>query len=256
MEKRILVVEDETSVREGLLEALSDGGYEVHGVGTGEEALERLKAEKWSLCVLDVKLPGQSSFWVCRKLREESRTPVLFLTAFSEEANVVRGLELGGDDYVTKPFRLKEFLSRVQALIRRSEFSQDAVRAGSGGGTSAGTAGAGSSANGERYWESGAFRLNLKNRKLEQNGEEVLLTPKESQMVYLFMGAWPEAVEREELIRTVWDRDGQFIEDNTVRVHVSRLREKLGSFGGRSCLETVRGVGYRWNLPVERRDER
>ncbi len=228
--KRILVAEDEKSVREGLLEALSDSGYEAHGAGTGEEALERLGAEEWDLCVLDVKLPGQSGFEVCRRLREGSRIPVLFLTAFSEEANVVRGLELGGDDYVTKPFRLKELLSRVQALIRRSEFSEK----------------------GERYWSSGGFRLNLKNRRLEQDGEEVFLTPKESQMVYLFMGAWPEAVAREELIRTVWDKGGQFIEDNTVRVHVSRLREKLGSFEGRPYLETVRSVGYRWNLPVER----
>lgn len=230
MKKRILVVEDEESVREGLLEALSDSGYEAYGAESGEEAMERLKTGSWSLCVLDVKLPGQSGFDVCEKLREESRTPVLFLTAFSEEANVVRGLELGGDDYVTKPFRLKELLSRVQALLRRSEFS----------------------GNDRQYWRSGDFQLNLKNRKLEQKGEELFLTPKESQMVYLFMGAWPEAVTREELVRTVWDKGGQFIEDNTVRVHVSRLREKLGSFGGQPYLETVRGVGYRWNLPVDR----
>ncbi len=256
MGKRILVAEDEASVRAGLLEALSDSGYEACGVETGEEALERLRTGAWSLCVLDVKLPGQSGFEVCKKLREESGIPVLFLTAFSEEANVVRGLELGGDDYVTKPFRLKEFLSRVQALIRRSEFSgrqgQDSG-GGRAGAFPAGAAdGAGGFGKGERYWESGGFRLNLKNRKLEQDGAEVFLTPKESQMVYLFMGAWPEAVTREELIHTVWDKGGQFIEDNTVRVHVSRLREKLGSFGGQPYLETVRGVGYRWNLPVER----
>ncbi len=230
MKKRILVVEDEASVREGLLEALADSGYEVHGVENGEEALKRLGTERWNLCVLDVKLPGQSGFEVCKRLREESRTPVLFLTAFSEEANVVRGLELGGDDYVTKPFRLREFLSRVQALLRRSELSEQ----------------------GERYWSSGEFKLNLKNRKLERKEEELFLTPKECQMVYLFMGAWPNAVTREELIHTVWDKGGQYIEDNTVRVHMSRLREKLGSFGGKPYLETVRGVGYRWNLPVER----
>lgn len=235
MGKRILVVEDERSVRDGLLEALGDNDYEAYGAESGEEALERLETEDFSLCILDVKLPGRSGFEVCRKLREKSRTPVLFLTAFSEEANVVRGLELGGDDYVTKPFRLKELLSRVQALIRRSEFS--------GGGIPEGE---------ERYWSSGDFKLNLKNRKLERNGEELFLTPKECQMVYLFMGAWPKAVSREELIRMVWDKNGQYIEDNTVRVHVSRLREKLGSFGENSYLETVRGTGYKWNAPVER----
>lgn len=243
MGRRILVVEDEASVREGLLEALTDSGYEAFGVETGEEALEKLAAESWALCILDVKLPGQSGFEVCRRLREGSRTPVLFLTAFSEEANVVRGLELGGDDYVTKPFRLKEFLSRVQALIRRSGFSGIGPE-GEGNGENFGTA--------ERYWSSGGFKLNLKSRKLERDGEELLLTPKECQMVYLFMGAWPGAVTREELVRMVWDKSGQYIEDNTVRVHVSRLREKLGSFEGGSYLETVRGVGYKWNAPVER----
>ncbi|MCI8504833.1 MAG: response regulator transcription factor [Lachnospiraceae bacterium] len=236
MKKRILVVEDEESVREGLLEALSDSGYEAHGAQSGEEALEQLKTEKWSLCVLDVKLPGQSGFEVCEKLREESKTPVLFLTAFSEEANVVRGLELGGDDYVTKPFRLKEFLSRVQALIRRSEISRDL----------------GNNGMEEGYWSSGELKMNMKNRKLERNGQELFLTPKECQMLYLFMGAWPEAVSRDELIQVVWDKDGQYIEDNTIRVHVSRLREKLGSFKGYPYLETVRGVGYRWNLAIER----
>lgn len=231
MGKRILVVEDEASVREGLIEALTDSGYEAYGAESGEEALGRLGGEPWSLCILDIRLPGQSGFEVCRKLRESSGIPVLFLTAFSEEANVVHGLELGGDDYVAKPFRLKELLSRVQALIRRSEFSGNRD---------------------VRYWSSGDLRLDLKNRKPERNGEELLLTPKECQMVYLLMGAWPEVVSREELIRLVWDKGGQFIEDNTLRVHVSRLREKLGSFGGNSYLETVRGVGYRWNVTVER----
>ncbi|MCI8465562.1 MAG: response regulator transcription factor [Lachnospiraceae bacterium] len=244
MGKRILVVEDEKSVREGLMEALLDKGYEPFGVVSGEEALKELRREPWALCILDVKLPGESGFWVCKKLREVSNTPVLFLTAFSDEANVVRGLELGGDDYVAKPFRLKELLSRVQALIRRSECSGNRGEGGEGEGRDSGGR--------KQYWRSDRFRLNLKNRKLERNGEELLLTPKECQMVYLFMEAWPGAVSREELVRAVWDRSGQYIEDNTIRVHVSRLREKLGSFDGDSYIETVRGTGYRWRAPVER----
>ena len=103
-----------------------------------------------------------------------------------------------------------------------------------------------------KYLTSGAFSLNLKSRKIEQNGEELIFTPKECQMVYLLMNAWPDKVSRQELVEVVWDKNGKFIEDNTIRVHVSRLREKLGTFEGKTYLETVRGVGYRWNLPVKR----
>ena len=232
MGERILIVEDEPSVREGLIEALAVEGYEPCGVETGEEALEKFQGEKWDLCILDVKLPGEIGFEVCRKLREHWQTPILFLTAFSDEANTVRGLELGGDDYVAKPFRLKELLSRVRSLIRRARMGQETEEG--------------------KYLTSGAFSLNLKSRKIEQNGEELIFTPKECQMVYLLMNAWPDKVSRQELVEVVWDKNGKYIEDNTIRVHVSRLREKLGTFEGKTYLETVRGVGYRWNLPVKR----
>ena len=232
MGERILIVEDEPSVREGLIEALAVEGYEPCGVETGEEALEKFQGEKWDLCILDVKLPGESGFEVCRKLREHWQTPILFLTAFSDEANTVRGLELGGDDYVAKPFRLKELLSRVRSLIRRARMGQETEEG--------------------KYLTSGAFSLNLKSKKIEQNGEELIFTPKECQMVYLLMNAWPDKVSRQELVEVVWDKNGKYIEDNTIRVHVSRLREKLGTFEGKTYLETVRGVGYRWNLPVKR----
>ena len=232
MGERILIVEDEPSVREGLIEALAAEGYEPCGVETGEEALEKFQGEKWDLCILDVKLPGESGFEVCRKLREHWQTPILFFTAFSDEANTVRGLELGGDDYVAKPFRLKELLSRVRSLIRRARMGQETEEG--------------------KYLTSGAFSLNLKSRKIEQNGEELIFTPKECQMVYLLMNAWPDKVSRQELVEVVWDKNGKYIEDNTIRVHVSRLREKLGTFEGKTYLETVRGVGYRWNLPVKR----
>lgn len=177
MGERILIVEDEPSVREGLIEALAWEGYEPCGVETGEEALEKFQGEKWDLCILDVKLPGESGFEVCRKLREHWQTPILFLTAFSDEANTVRGLELGGDDYVAKPFRLKELLSRVRSLIRRARMGQETEEG--------------------KYLTSGAFSLNLKSRKIEQNGEELIFTPKECQMVYLLMNAWPDKVSRQ-----------------------------------------------------------
>ena len=228
MGERILIVEDEPSVREGLIEALAVEGYEPCGVETGEEALEKFQGEKWDLCILDVKLPGESGFEVCRKLREHWQTPILFLTAFSDEANTVRGLELGGDDYVAKPFRLKELLSRVRSLIRRARMGQETEEG--------------------KYLTSGAFSLNLKSRKIEQNGEELIFTPKECQMVYLLMNAWPDKVSRQELVEVVWDKNGKYIEDNTIRVHVSRLREKLGTFEGKTYLETVRGVGYRMRV--------
>lgn len=228
MAKRILVVEDETSVREGLLEALTDQEYEAFGAETGEEALSSLEREAWDLWILDVRLPGISGFEVCRELRQISKIPVLFLTAYSDEANTVKGLELGGDDYVAKPFRLKELLSRVAALLRRSGSGETDI------------------------WKSGSLTFDRKSRRIERGGVEIPLTPKECQVAWLLMRAWPETVSRDELVRLVWDKHGQFIEDNTVRVHVSRLRDKLGMYEGKAYLETVRYVGYRWTIPVER----
>ena len=228
MAKRILVVEDETSVRDGLLEALTDQGYEAVGARTGEEALSGLEQETWDLWILDVRLPGISGFEVCRELRQVSKIPVLFLTAYSDEANTVKGLELGGDDYVAKPFRLKELLSRVAALLRRSGSSETDT------------------------WKSGNLIFDRRSRRIERDGEEIPLTPKEGRVAWLLMRAWPEPVSRDELVRLVWDKHGQFIEDNTVRVHVSRLRDKLGMYEGKAYLETVRYVGYRWTVPVER----
>ena len=232
MKYRILVAEDEASVLEGLLEALSGAGYEAAGVTAGEAAVRKLTEENWSLCILDVRLPDMSGFDVCRRVREAgTHLPVLFLTAFSDEANTVRGFEMGGDDYVAKPFRLRELLSRVEALLRRC-----APREGE--------------AAERRFLVSGDICLNLKNRKLEMGGEELLLTPKESQIAYLLMSKWPEAVSRDELVRTFLDKTGQYIENNTIRVHMSRLREKLGTYEGNNYVETVRGIGYRWNIPV------
>ena len=226
--KRILIVEDEASVREGLLEAFSEKGYEAAGAATGEEAERLFSAGGWDLCILEVRLPDMSGFEVCRRLREKSSVPILFLTAFSDEANTVRGLDMGGDDYVAKPFRLKELFSRVQALLRRSGQEK-----------------------GDRFL-SGNLIMDLRNRKVERDGKELLLTPKEGQIAWLLMNAWPYTVSRDELVRCVWDKDGQYIEDNTVRVHISRLREKLGEYGGISYFAAVRGVGYRWNVPVEK----
>ena len=228
--ERILVVEDEASLREGLLEALAGAGYEARGAKDGRQAEELLARESWALCILDIKLPDMSGFELCRRLRESSSLPVLFLTAFSDEANTVKGLELGGDDYVAKPFRLKELLSRVRALLRR---------AGSCG------------APGEAF-ESGELSMDLKSRRMERGGKELFLTHKEGQMAWMLMNAWPYVVSREELIRCIWDKDGQYIEDNTVRVHASRLREKLGTYEGQPYFTAARGVGYRWNVPVKK----
>ena len=163
--KKVLIIEDDEAIRTELITLLRANGYLP------------VEAQPCDLILMDINLPGESGFEVCRKLREHWQTPILFFTAFSDEANTVRGLELGGDDYVAKPFRLKELLSRVRSLIRRARMGQETEEG--------------------KYLTSGAFSLNLKSRKIEQNGEELIFTPKECQMVYLLMNAWPDKVSRQ-----------------------------------------------------------
>lgn len=213
--KRILIVEDDAFLRDGLVSLLEREGYAPVPADSLRDARKKLDGARVSLILLDVMLPDGTGFDLCAQLRAAGcDTPILFLTACDEEWQIVRGLDCGGDDYVTKPFKLRELTSRIRALLRRAERS--AI-------------------------EKPAF---LDAEKLTANvgGEAVQLTPTEFQLLSALVKNAGIIVPRASLLERIWDIDGDFIDDNTLSVHVSRLREKIG----KDRIETVRGVGYRY----------
>lgn len=224
----ILVVEDDTNVAEGLRDIFSAQSYTVSVAQNNAEALKLVESGGIDLAVLDVSLGADSGYELCSRVRRFSDLPILFLTARSSEMELIRGFQAGGDDYLTKPFRMQELLVRVQALLRRA------------GKRESGTV------------KTGALVLDAEKHLLKKDGEPVKLSGVEWKIVSALLEHHPRSLTREELLYLVWDKDAVFVEENTLNVNVSRLREKLGSCGGYPYIETVRGVGYRWAVPVER----
>lgn len=216
METRLLVVEDDVFLRDGLCEMLRREGYAADCAETCREARRLAAEQRYRLIILDIMLPDGSGLDLCRDWRSGGlETPLLFLTAKDEEVQIVRGLDAGGDDYVTKPFRLAELLSRIRALLRRNH---------------------------SPLYEKDALRLDPQTMSVRLRGEQLYLTPTEFQLLTALMRSAGRVLTRKILLQTIWDDGGLFIDDNTLSVHISRLREKVGA--GR--IQTVRGVGYRW----------
>ncbi len=212
----ILLIEDDLFLREGLAELLGSEGYSVEAVGSLEEAKRALYQKSFSLIVLDNLLPDGTGVDFCDFLRAGGNdTPVLFLTACDDELQIVRGLDSGADDYVTKPFRLRELLSRIRALLRR---------------------------NGREIICGSSVTLDTANMTVLNGGEPVTLTPTEYRILSSLIRNSGAIVTRSALLGSIWDEGGNFIDDNTLSVHMSRLREKIGA----GHIVTVRGVGYRW----------
>lgn len=228
MSETILIVEDDKGVADGLGDILTADGYTVSTASNIRDSLAALQKEPVSLMILDVSLGPDSGFDLCRTVRKESDVPILFLTACSSEMELVRGFQLGGDDYVTKPFRMQELLMRIKALLRRAK-SQSG-----------------------NLFKSGELLFDRGKKSIVKNGSALDLTATERKLVFALVECWPAAVSREELLYRVWDKDADFVEANTLSVNVSRLREKLGDINGMPYIETVRGVGYRWAAVVGR----
>lgn len=198
--KTILLVEDDNALVFGLRYALEKEGYEVVHADSVKAAKE-LFHTGISLVLLDIMLPDGSGYEVCGYIRELSQVPVIFLTACDSEVNTVTGLDMGADDYICKPFRLGELMSRIRAVIRRSESCAEIIP------------------------------------------EEGLgLTLAETRLLTLLKANKGQTLTRMQILDKLWDNKGEFVDDNTLSVHISRLREKIGS----GHIVTVRGVGYRW----------
>ena len=225
MTERILVVEDEPAISDAVTYALRDAGYDVDAVGDGATALEQARSRQYDLMVLDLLLPGVPGEEVCSRLRaERSDLPIVMLTARDGEAERVEGLDVGADDYVTKPFSMAELVSRVRSHLRRRELDRKTSAAVS---------------------VVGGLRLDVARHSATVDGQPILLTRSEFRLVALLASEPGRAFTRDELIRHLWESD--FVGDRrAIDVHISNLRRKLERDPRRpKRLQTVRGVGYK-----------
>jgi DNA-binding response OmpR family regulator len=224
---RILLVDDEHSVQKLLGYPLRKEGYEVVSALNGREALDRLRDDEFDLVVLDVMLPKVDGFDVCRQIRARSTVPIIMLTAKAEEIDKVLGLELGADDYITKPFSVREFRSRVKAVLRRAELSRDDEVE-------------------EEPIEQGDLRIDFEKRQVEVRGEPVRLTYVEFEILGALARAPGRVFSRTMLLERVWG-DSAYRDPRTIDVHIRHLREKLERDPRHpELIFTMRGVGYRF----------
>jgi len=220
---RLLVVEDEDSIAIPLADGLRREGFEVERVATGQAALA---APEPDLVLLDLRLPDMDGYAVAREMRARSRVPIIMVTARGEEVDRVVGLEIGADDYVVKPFGLRELIARINAVMRR-----------------VGDGGAGGEVD---ELTAGPLSVSLRSRRVEMDGEEVHLTPREFDILSMLMQDPGAVVSRDDLLRRLWGTTWA-VQTKAIDVHVSSLRRKLGD---PAWVETVRGVGFRLGAPA------
>jgi DNA-binding response OmpR family regulator len=224
---RILLVDDEEAVQKLLTYPLRKEGYQVVPALDGSEALERLREDDFDLVVLDVMLPRRDGFDVCRQIRSRSTVPIIMLTAKAEELDKVLGLELGADDYITKPFSVREFRSRVKAVLRRAALVHAEERI-------------------EAPIRAGDVEVDFERRRVTVRGEDVQVTYVEFEILAALAGSPGRVLSRSSLLERVWG-DAAYRDPRTIDVHIRHLREKLERDSGEpELILTVRGVGYRF----------
>ena len=229
-QKRILVVDDESSITEFVSYALKKEGYQVDVADNGETAFEMIKQNRYDLYILDIMLPGMDGLELCRKIRAISSSPVLFLSARDKEVDKVIGLEIGGDDYLAKPFGVRELIARVRALLRRSQGNE-------------------LTPNSHAITASG-ITLDEDAHTATGPAGDIDLTPREFELMACLMKNAGKVVSREELLRDAWGWE-YLTETKTVDTHIKRLRDKIEQAGyDPSLVETVRGYGYRFKAQL------
>lgn len=227
MQYKILIVDDDENICELLRLYLEKDGFDTIVANDGEQAVEFASKYTPDLILLDIMLPKLDGWQVCREIRKTSETPIIMLTAKGETFDKILGLELGADDYVSKPFDTKEVIARIKAVLRRSHENDKS-----------------SQVNEVRYDK---LRINLTNYELEVNGVKIDTPPKELELIYHLASNPNRVYTRDQLLDEVWGFD-YYGDSRTVDVHVKRLREKLEDVSDRWCLKTVWGVGYKFEV--------
>lgn len=222
MQFKIFMVEDDAVIRQALRKELEKWNYETAEVEDFSKVLERFLAEEPHLVLMDISLPVFNGFYWTQEIRKQSKVPILFLSSRDSDMDVVMAVQMGGDDYVTKPFSMDLLLAKIQALLRRSyDFAQV-----------------------ERSLQVGELRLLQDELSLEYKGKTLELSLTEAQILSLLMESEGQFISRESLCVKLWESN-EFIDDNTLSVNMSRIRKKLSPWGIDSWIETKRGVGYR-----------
>lgn len=221
---KILFVEDDKIIASGLCYSLTQEGYTVthcHNVGSAKAAIND---NGFSLAILDLSLPDGSGLDVCKMIKEKEDIPVIFLTAIDDEVNVVMGLDMGADDYITKPFRVRELLSRIKSVLRRYDKA-----------SSPGT-----------LIDFCGIKIDTAKAKAYMGQEEIILTSLEYRLLLIFANNEGQVLSRSRLLEGLWDFGGEFVNDNTLTVYIKRLREKIGDDPQNpAIIKTVRGLGYK-----------
>lgn len=218
----IFLLEDDEAIGIGLTYSLENEGYSVTLAKTVSEGIKTISENDFSLYILDLTLPDGNGYDVCKKIKEKGDLPVIFLTAYDDEVNVVMGFDLGADDYITKPFRVKELLLRIKSVLRRynKDFSDGILK----------------------------FRdlsVNTNEAKVYKGDNEVILTAMEYRLLLILLNNRGNVLSRNRLLENIWDVDGDFVEDNTLTVYIKRLRDKIEEDPANpEYIKTVRGLGY------------
>lgn len=224
---KILLLEDDLSLIQGLSFAFKKQGYELEIARTLKEAEDIWMEGRYDLLILDVSLPDGTGFSFCEKVRQVSNVPILFLTASDEEMNVIMGLDIGADDYITKPFKLGILISRINALLRRANAFQ---------------------ATNDKL-ESNGIKVLLLQGQAFKNGKLLDLTAAEYKLLCLFMRNPNIVLTKEQILDKLWDCEGNYVDSSTLTVYMRRLRVKIEDDpGSPQMLVTVRGMGYKWNV--------
>lgn len=216
---RIVLVEDDRFIQKSLQEALEMEGHEVEIASTLQEARNIFNTQ--NMMILDISLPDGSGIELCKEIRQSSQIPILFLTAKDDEETIVAGLHAGGDDYMTKPFGIRELYARIHAVTRRGEVNTGVIY-------------------------SGDLEIRKEEYKVYKQGQEIIFTSIGYEILFVLASSHGRVVTRDYLLDFIESKTGNYIENNTLSVHIKRVREKIGTYKGMSYIETIRGIGYRW----------
>lgn len=223
----LLLVEDDEALALGIEFSLKKEGFTLERVSTAKEGKDKVILGEYDLIILDISLPDGNGYEVCEYIRERSDVPIIFLTALDNEVNIIQGLEIGGDDYITKPFGVRELIARIRVILKR----RGAVDKG--------------------VLKSGNIEINSKTGRVSKDGNEVFLTAQEYRLLLIFMNNSSIILERERILDKLIEGVGEYLDPNTLSVYMKRLREKLEVESTKpEFIITIRGVGYKWNKRV------
>lgn len=218
----IFLLEDDEAIGIGLTYSLENEGYNVTLAKSVKEAEKIIDEKEFSLYILDLTLPDGSGYDVCKKIKAKGDLPVIFLTAYDDEVNVIMGFELGADDYISKPFRVKELMLRIKSVMRRysNETSDGIIKINN-------------------------LKINTNEAKVYKNNEEIILTAMKYRLLLILLSNRGKVLSRTALLENIWDVAGDFVEDNTLTVYIKRLRDKIEEDPAKpEFIKTVRGLGY------------